>query len=169
MSPEAILICGANGAGKTTFARQLVPVLYPGIGFLNVDEIQQEDKRFSDLVAAGREFLDRLGKAELARQNFAVETTLASRTYLARVRRWKAYGYRVTLHFIEVPSADFALARVAARAALGGHDVPETDVRRRFERGRQLFFGVYQPLVSEWYHWVSDENGLRFVEGRRND
>lgn len=34
-------------------------------------------------------------------------------------------GYSTSLHFIELPSADFALGRVAIRVAAGGHDVPE--------------------------------------------
>lgn len=36
------LICGPNGAGKTTFARRLLPLLPPGVPYLNVDEIQRE-------------------------------------------------------------------------------------------------------------------------------
>lgn len=38
---RAILVAGANGAGKTTFARQFLPTLYPGAVFLNADEIQR--------------------------------------------------------------------------------------------------------------------------------
>ena len=41
------MIAGANGAGKTTFARELLPALYPGIAFLNVDEVQSEGAPFA--------------------------------------------------------------------------------------------------------------------------
>ena len=110
----------------------------------------------------------RLARAESACVNFAVETTLATKTYAARIRRWQSAGYHVVLHFIEVPSADFAVARVARRVAAGGHDIPEADVRRRFTRGRQLFFALYQPLVSEYFHWFSDDHGLQLRQHRRN-
>ncbi len=161
---EAVIIAGANGAGKTTFARQLLPVLYPGVQFLNVDEVQKEDRAFAHPVAAGREVLRRLVNLECAGASFAIETTLSSVMYARRVRAWQQSGYRVSLHFIELPSADFAVRRVAMRVAAGGHAVPEADVRRRYERGLDLFSRVYKPLVDEWYHWRSDEEGLRHVE-----
>jgi predicted ABC-type ATPase len=96
-------------------------------------------------------------------QSFAIETTLASRTYALRRQRWAGLGFRTILHFIELPSADFALARVRARVAAGGHDIPEADIRRRFERGRRLFLELYQGLFDLSYHWFSDEDGLRLL------
>ena len=80
--------------------------------------------------------------------------------YARRIRSWKEWGYRISLHFIELPSEDFAVQRVAMRVAAGGHSVPEVDVRRRYHRGLALFQQVYKPLVDEWYHWFSDNEGL---------
>ena len=159
--PDAIVIGGANGAGKTTFARQLLPALYPGVPFLNVDELQAEDLAFAHPVAAGRELLRRLDERERLRESFAIETTLSSTMYARRMRLWQRWGYCVSLHFIQLPSDDFALQRVAMRVAAGGHSVPESDVRRRYHRGLALLEQVYKHLVDEWYHWYSDEGGLR--------
>lgn len=159
--PEAIIIAGANGAGKTTFARELLPALYPDLEFLNIDEVQWESPTFAHPVAAGRELLRRLDDKEQRRESFAIETTLSSTMYARRLRSWKTWGYRLSLHFIELPSEDFALRRVAMRVAAGGHSVPEPDIRRRYRRGLMLFEQVYKPLVDEWYHWFSDDGGLR--------
>ena len=164
MSLDAILIAGANGSGKTTFARQFLPVQHPDAEFLNADEIQRESVAFAHPVAAGREFLRRLSDLERRRSSFGVEITLSSRMYVKRLRRWGKLGYRISLHFIELPSADEAVRRVGLRVAAGGHSVPEADVMRRFERGLLLFREVYQPLADEWYHWFSDERGLRLVD-----
>jgi len=165
-APAAVLICGANGSGKTTFARRLLPLLHPGVAYQNVDEIQREADVSSSPTAAAREFIRRLRAAEMTRSSFALETTLASRRFFAHFRRWQSLGYRVTIHFIEVPSEEFALARVAQRVAAGGHDVPELDVRRRFARGKVLFFSGFQGLADAWYHWYSDDDGLRLLERR---
>jgi predicted ABC-type ATPase len=81
--------------------------------------------------------------------------------YVRHMRSWRTSGYRIALHFIELPSEDYAVRRVAMRVAAGGHDVPESDIRRRFRRGLVLFETVYKPLADEWYHWDSDEGGLR--------
>jgi predicted ABC-type ATPase len=163
-NPAAILIAGPNGAGKTTFAREMIPFLHPGVPFLNADEIQLESLAFRSHSAAAKELLRRLDLAERSTASFAVETTLASSNYLPRVRRWSAAGFRTVLHFIELPSADFAVERVRARVTAGGHDIPEIDIRRRFTRGKKLFLAVYKETFDVWYHWFSDDDGLRLLQ-----
>jgi len=118
--PEAVIIAGANGAGKTTFARSVIPGWYTQALFLNTDEIQRERPDLKHPVAAGREMLRRLDTAVANKRSFVVETTLASRMYVQRIPAWKTIGYTVELHYIEVPDADFAVKRVAQRVALGG-------------------------------------------------
>lgn len=161
---DAILIAGANGAGKTTFARQVLRLQYPEARFLNADEIQREDPQFAHPFAAGRELLRRMADLERRYESFAVETTLSSTMYVSRLRVWATCGYRTTLHFMELPSSDFAVQRVATRVAAGGHTVPEVDIRRRFDRGLRLFGTLYKELPDRWYHWRSDDGGLRLVD-----
>ena len=69
------------------------------------------------------------------------------------IREAKAQGYRFLLHYILIGSADQAIGRVALRVKLGGHDVPEDDIRRRFERSRKHFIEDYVPLADEWGLW----------------
>lgn len=161
---EAILIGGANGAGKTTLARQLLPIEHPQVVFLNADEIQREATEIQHPVRAARELLRRLEVHVARGDSFMLETTLASDAHARRIPKWHQQGYRVILYFIELPSPDLAVARVAHRVAKGGHHVPETDVRRRFQRGLNNFENVFKPIVDEWYHWRSDEQALSLVD-----
>jgi predicted ABC-type ATPase len=54
------------------------------------------------------------------------------------------------LVFLSVPQVEIALARIKARVAQGGHDIPEPIVHRRFERGLRNFEKVYRKLVDSW-------------------
>ena len=36
------------------------------------------------------------------------------------------------------------------RVSRGGHDVPESTIRRRYAVGLRKFFELYQPLASSW-------------------
>jgi predicted ABC-type ATPase len=92
------------------------------------------------------------GLRELAGQrvSFAFETTLASRTLAPWLRDLRASGYDVQLVFLWLPSADFAVERVADRVRAGGHSVPTETVRRRYHSGLRNFFNLYQALTSAW-------------------
>ena len=52
--------------------------------------------------------------------------------------------------YLWLPDADMAVQRVAERVLAGGHDVPETTIRRRYHAGLQNFFRKYQPLATTW-------------------
>ena len=110
----------------------LIAGAYPDARFLNADEIQREGG-FSNALAAGRELIAGLRIITQAGGSFAIETTLSSVSYAHQFAAWRARGYWVTIHYLEVVSADFAVARVAKRVAAGGHDVPEPDIRRRHD------------------------------------
>jgi predicted ABC-type ATPase len=69
---------------------------------------------------------------------------------LAGSRRWQSTGYRVSLWFLALPSAEAAIARVAERVRQGGHGVPDEVVRRRYPAGVENFEKVYKALVDDW-------------------
>lgn len=82
--------------------------------------------------------------------SFAFETTLSGRVYLQHIRRWQAGGYRVKLIFLQLDSPEEAIARVAQRVNQGGHNIPESTIRRRFISGLSNFQQLYAPLVDTW-------------------
>jgi predicted ABC-type ATPase len=158
--PVCIIIAGPNGAGKTTFAREFLPKDAGVIRFVNADLIAGGLSPLQpDLaaLAAGRLFIAELDRLAKARVDFAFETTLSGLAYRARLRRWKASGYRVEIIYLRLASPRLALRRIAARVKQGGHNVPRTDVLRRFTRGWQNFQTTYRLLANAWA--VYDNSG----------
>jgi predicted ABC-type ATPase len=49
---------------------------------------------------------------------------------------------------LTLPDAETAIARVASRVRLGGHNVPDEDIKRRFDAGIRNFFQSYLPVVT---------------------
>ena len=150
---RCIVIAGPNGAGKTTFAREFLPRYAGVIHFVNADLIASGLSPLRPELAAlagGRLFLAELDRLARARVDFAFETTLSGLVYLSRLKRWKSAGYRIEIIFLRLPSTQLALRRVAARVRQGGHNVPRTDVLRRFKRGWDNFNRHYRALANTW-------------------
>lgn len=151
--PSVVILGGPNGAGKSTAAPALLHGTLAVNEFVNADVIAR-DLSAADpdgaAIAAGRVMLTRLRELAGQRVSFAFETTLASRTFAPWLRQLRASGYNVHLVFLWLPSADFAIERVAGRVRAGGHDVPAETVRRRYDSGLRNLFELYQPLVSSW-------------------
>ena len=147
------IIAGPNGAGKTTFAREFLPKEADCLDFINVDLIAAGLSPFDPDRAALR--AGRLRRQEnqhriRSGESFAFEATLAGRHYSRLIPLWQKAGYHVRIIFLSLPTADLAVARVSARVAQGGHNVPEHVVRRRFEAGLKNFHGTFSRMVNSW-------------------
>jgi predicted ABC-type ATPase len=159
-----VIIAGPNGAGKTTFALEFLPNEVDCPAFVNADLIAAGlSPIVPDLAAtkAGRLMLEAISEHEAKGESFAFETTLSGRIYARRIPLWQASGYHVTLIFLALQSPDIAIARVKERVRQGGHDVPETVIRRRFGAGLRNFKGIYRDLVDAWSYY--DNSGAEPV------
>ncbi len=146
--PQLVILAGPNGSGKSTIAKTLLP---PEMPYLNADDIARDLNEAPGVnVSAGRTLLDTLDQLALAGTDCAVETTLSGRALAGRISRLREAGWSVRLFFLYLPSPDLAVARVRQRVRSGGHDIPETTVRRRWAGGLRGFYERYQPLSDEW-------------------
>lgn len=160
-APRCIVIAGPNGAGKTTFALEFLPKDTGVIHFVNADLLAAGLSPLRPelaAMAAGRLILGELDRLAKARIDFAFETTLSG-LYLNRLKRWKAAGYRIEMVFLSLASPQIALRRIASRVKQGGHNVPQADVLRRFDRGLKNFLSVYRLQADSWT--VYDNSGPR--------
>jgi predicted ABC-type ATPase len=81
----------------------------------------------------GRRLLER---AIAERLDFAFESTLGATTIPALLAGAASLGIEVRVWYVGLSSPELHMARVRARVAKGGHDIPEADIRRRWETGR---------------------------------
>jgi predicted ABC-type ATPase len=167
--PEMIIVGGANGSGKTTFASRYHQAI--GAEFLNADNIASELKQrgvANAMIAAGRVFFRRLEELIAARKTFVVETTLSG-SYMNKVaKRAKGHGFQVVTIFIYLDSPIQCVQRVAMRVKKGGHSVPRTDIIRRYERANQNFRSFFQSYSDQWYLYYNGMDNFQLVAAHRN-
>lgn len=152
-NPHVIIIAGPNGAGKSTTAPAILQGALGVTEFVNADTIAAGLSAFNPEKAAfqaGRVMLERLQQLAGSGENFAFETTLASKTFAPWLKTLKAKGYAFHLFFLWLTSPEYAVARVAERVRMGGHNVPEDTIHRRYHAGLRNFFTMYQPLADTW-------------------
>lgn len=146
-----IIVGGANGVGKTTFALEYSyrhDCLY-----LGADAIAEElapDAPALVPVAAGQELLCRLATALEGQESFLLESTLAGRTLQHTIANARKTGFVITIMYLFLDSPDMCVDRVQRRVQKGGHFVPESDIRRRFFRSIHNFWRLYRPLADRW-------------------
>ena len=162
--PRCVVIAGPNGAGQTTFAREYLTRDARVIHFINADLIAAGLSPLAPeraALGAARLMLAAIERLTASREDFAFESTLSGRSYVARLERLKAAGYYLEIVFLRVASPRLALKRIAARVKQGGHPVPKADVLRRFARGWRNFETVYKPLADVWA--VYENSGVKPV------
>jgi len=139
--PGIYVIAGTNGAGKSSIAGAMfrqhgveafdpdaaarrIAARLPGLSPIEVNSAAWHQ---------GRRLLE---QAIAERLSFAFETTLGGTTMAGLLERALAAGLEVRVWYVGLDSPERHLARVRARVARGGHDIPEATVRRRFHTSR---------------------------------
>ena len=149
---HAVIVSGPNGSGKTTIAREYL--LTHNLEYLSADEIAEglpHESLQEVRLQAGRLFFERIIENIQVGRSFLAETTLAGKGFRRIVAELKAAGYSVTLIFVFLDSADACVARIRERVRKGGHDVPETDIRRRYIRSINNFWHLYRLGADRWH------------------
>lgn len=151
--PTLYIIAGCNGAGKTTASYTMLPEMLNCKEFVNADSIavglspfQPEKVSFQ----AGRVMLKRIDELINEEATFAFETTLSTISYKETIKQCKAKGYRIVLLYFWLNSPELAIERIKRRVEKGGHHIPGNIVRRRYKRGLENFFNIFQPICDYW-------------------
>lgn len=151
--PKLFIICGCNGAGKTTASYTILPEMLNFGEFVNADEIAKKLDPFKPedaALRASRLMIERIDELLSKKADLAIETTLATRTLVKIIKDAKELGYAITLIYFWLNMPELAIERVRLRVASGGHNVPEETIRRRYSQGISNLFSLYLPIVDYW-------------------
>ena len=136
--PNLYIIAGCNGAGKTTASLTVLPEVLQCYEFVNADNIAKGLSPFNvEGVAfeSGRIMLRRIQELLIQQVDFAIETTLASKSYASLIKQAKLLGYDVHLIFFWLNSVELAKERVKQRVLSGGHNIDVDVIERRYKAG----------------------------------
>lgn len=173
--PILYIIAGCNGAGKTTASFNILPKILDCKEFVNADEIAKGLSPFAPervAIQAGKLMLQRIDQLLSENVSFAIETTLATRSYRTLVRRAQERGYLVQLLFFWLDSPTSACERVAKRVSEGGHDIPKEVIFQRYYLGLKNLFEIFMPIVDFWSLYdnnletklVADKDAIHNIE-----
>lgn len=153
MEKTCFIVGGPNGAGKTTFAATYLPNEAECFNFINADLIAAGISPLRPEEAgleAGRILLAKMDNFIFEGVSFGFESTLSGVGYARRISKMRKVGYRIVIFYLKIASPILAVARVKERVKEGGHNVPEKDILRRFDKSWSNFCEIYRPLADKW-------------------
>lgn len=135
------VLAGTNGAGKSSLAG--AAFRQHSSDYFNPDEaarrIRANNPKLTTAEAnsiawhQGRRLLERAIGGQL---NFSFETTLGGHSITKLLEQALHQDIEVRVWYAGLDSVEKHLARVHARVKRGGHDIPEADIRKRFDQSR---------------------------------
>jgi predicted ABC-type ATPase len=155
---QVVIVAGANGSGKTTFAHKFLEVTK--FEFLNADEIAKKMNPKDPLkarIAAGKQVIRSIDELIEAGKSFVIESTLSGSFLEKHITKLKEHGYEINLTYIFLGSKDLCIERIKSRVRQGGHDVPDLDVIRRFNRGLIRFWQIYRMQADYYSIYFNNE------------
>lgn len=150
--PVIFVLAGVNGAGKSSIGGELLR--REGLDYFNPDEAA---KRIRSEIGcsiseanslAWNEGRRRLEAAIETHENFAFESTLGGSTIPALIREASEADFDVLVWFVGLSTPQKHIARVRARVASGGHDIPEATIMERWNTSRRNIIALMPHLAE---------------------
>lgn len=151
--PCIYVLAGVNGAGKSSIGGATIRSV--GGDYFNPDEAARRlmaanpelDQTRANSLAwhQGKRLLERAIAEKL---DLAIESTLAGSTIPRLLTEATAAGFEVRIWYVGLASPELHIERVRQRVGTGGHDIPDSSIRRRWRHSRQNLVQLL-PVVTE--------------------
>lgn len=150
------IVAGVNGAGKSS----LTGVLRTEI--TNLGKIVDVDKMIAkcggDVIKGGKRSIELIDECLEKEVCFTQETTLSGHRILATIKKAIEKGYYILLYYVGLNSVEESLVRIENRVKKGGHNIPDSDVKRRFGKRFEDLAAILQYCDEATFY--DNENGF---------
>jgi len=163
---QVIIIAGANGSGKTTFAKKYLETVEEKYEFLNADEFAKQmspEDPSKARIAAGKKLIKLINSLIHDGRNFVIESTLSGSFLDKYIDLLKENHYKVYLTYIYLDSPSLCIERIKSRVMLGGHYIRDEDVIRRYSRSLINFWNNYR-LKSDYFSLIVNNEYFDFKQ-----
>jgi predicted ABC-type ATPase len=152
-SARLYVLAGTNGAGKSSVLGALA--VRKGAVYFNPDDATRRILAANPGAglaeangAAWQQGKRLLERAIAERLDYMFETTLGGETFVGLLQSALAAGIEVRVAYVGLTSPELHIARVAARVAKGGHDIPEARIRYRYDKSREHLIALLPDLTE---------------------
>lgn len=160
--PMVLVLAGPNGSGKSTITR-----FFDIVGsYTNADDMVAATGMSNEDAA---KLADKMRYHSIeVKEDFTFETVLSSHYKLDILEKAKSEGYFIKCIFVLTIDASVNVARVAARVALGGHDVDEEKIRSRYSKSLNSIPRLME-ICDILHVYDNTEEPVRIIRKHKDD
>jgi predicted ABC-type ATPase len=165
--PNLYIIAGHNGAGKSTFGKNLLPQNAQNLTIFDGDLVfSQKLKFFSSYIKVHKyaaqeadeatvDEFEKLSKETIATQSdFAYEGHFSNENSWETIRYFIKQKYKVSMIFLGLERLDLSEERVGIRVFKGGFLVPPYAIHHNYY-GNLKFLNIHHDLIDNLSIWDS--------------
>ena len=158
------IVAGVNGAGKSSLTGVLRTEM------TNLGKIVDVDKMIvrcgGNVIEGGKKSIELIDECLEKEISFTQETTLSGHRILNTVKKAIEKGYYIRLYYVGLNSVEESLVRIENRVKKGGHNIPDSDVKRRFNKRFEDLVTILQYCDEATFY--DNENGFVAVAEYKN-
>ena len=158
------IVAGVNGAGKSSLTGVLRAQM------TNLGKIVDVDKMIvkcgGNVMEGGKKSIELIDECLEKGICFTQETTLSGHRILNTVKQAIEKGYYIRLYYVGLNSVEESLVRIENRVKKGGHNISDSDVKRRFNKRFEDLTVILQYCDEATF--FDNENGFVAVAEYKN-